>query len=211
METTYTMIGVDGRQYGPITLQQLVAWVNESRVTPETKIMRSDTNAWLPAAQYSELGLPQTVVLSARPTSIPSANPAIERQVRSGARWFYWIAAFSLVNTFIAMSSPGTVFIVGLGITQVIDGLASGHDSGGKMIGLVLNIIVAGIFAMFGFFASKRHSWSFIVGMVLYALDALIFLLAGDWLGLAFHAFALFCIFTGLRANLKLNSPGVPA
>ncbi len=61
METTYTIIGADGQQYGPISLEQLKGWVAERRVNPETKILRSDINSWLPAAQYTELGMAQQV------------------------------------------------------------------------------------------------------------------------------------------------------
>jgi hypothetical protein len=40
---------------------------------------------------------------------------------------------------------------------------------------------------------------------VLYALDGLLFLLVQDWLSLAFHAFALFCIFGGHSALKRLR------
>ncbi len=203
------MIGADGRQYGPITLEQLKAWVREGRVTRETNILRSDTNSWLPAAQYAELGMAPSAAAVAPGVLSPAAsgnNPALERLVRRGANWFYWIAGLSLVNSLMIMSKQGIVFIFGLGITREVDGFASQMDSGGATIGLVLNIVIAGVFAMFGFFASKRHSWAFIVGMVLYLLDSSLFLMSQRWLGLAFHAYVLFWFFMGLKANLQLNA-----
>ena len=39
------------------------------------------------------------------------------------------------------------------------------------------------------------HRWDDI-----FALDGVIFLLASDWLGVAFHAFVLYCLFRGFRA-----------
>src|ERR1700722_13224064 len=124
MEITYTMIGADGLQYGPITLDQLKGWVTEGRVTGDTKISRSDTNSWLPAANYTELGLAQSVTAPPAPIAPRAATPAgpasvgydpvLLRRFHSGARWFYWIAALSLVNTLMAASSSGFVFVIGL-------------------------------------------------------------------------------------------------
>jgi hypothetical protein len=47
--------------------------------------------------------------------------------------------------------------------------------------------------------------WAFIVGMVLYGLDALLTVLATYWLGVAFHAWVLFSLFVGLTAALQIN------
>lgn len=200
------MIGADGRQYGPIALEQLKTWVGEGRITPQTNILRSDTNSWLPAAQYTELGLAQPAAAPAIISpAVPANNSALERRIRVSARWFYWIAGLSLINSFMSMSKQGIVFVVGLGITQMVDGFASQLNSNGTIIGLALNVIIAGVFAMFGFFAWKRHSWAFIVGMILYVLDASLFMMLSLWLGLAFHAYVLFWLFQGLKANLQLN------
>jgi hypothetical protein len=208
MDITYTMIGADGQQYGPISLQQLRAWAGERRILPETQILRSDTNTWLPASQYVELGLDQPAVapVGVRPVLPSQDNPQLERRVRSAARWFFWIAGLSLVNTFSASSSGGVVFVIGLGVTQLIDGFARQLSQNGTAIALAINVIAAGLFVALGLFAWKRHSWSFIVGMVLYALDALIFLIAGMWLGLAFHVFVIFWMYQGLRANMQLKA-----
>lgn len=206
MEITYKMIGADGKQYGPITLEQLKTWVGEGRITSQTNILRSDTNSWLPAAQYPELGLAQTTTPGTLPPAVPGNNLAIERRIRMSARWFYWIAGLSLINSFMSMSKQGIVFVVGLGVTQMVDGFASRMESGGTTIALALNVIIAGVFALFGVFAWKRQSWAFIVGMILYVLDASLFLMSSMWLGLAFHAYVLFWLFMGLKANLQLNA-----
>ncbi len=57
MDITYTMIGADGLHYGPVNLEQLKGWIAEGRIMPETKVLRSDTQSWLPAANYVELNL----------------------------------------------------------------------------------------------------------------------------------------------------------
>lgn len=133
----------------------------------------------------------------------------LENQLKAGSGWFFWIAALSLVNSASMLAGSGWGFIIGLGITQVIDaigvGLAEEIGMAGKIVAFVFDIIAAGVFALFGVFAKKRYSWAFIVGMVLYALDGLIFLLVRDFLSVGFHVFALFCIFGGFKALRKLN------
>jgi hypothetical protein len=106
-----------------------------------------------------------------------------------------------------AMSGSSTGFVLGLAITQFIEGFGQAIGGSGVAIALVLNVLVVALFGMFGLFARKGHSWSFIAGMVLYGMDALLFLLVGGgMISLAFHAFALFCIFMGLKANLELKA-----
>lgn len=71
---------------------------------------------------------------------------------------------------------------------------------------IVISVIIAGLFALFGIFANRRHNWSFIIGMILYFLDAIIALLFEDYISVAFHAIALYGIVMGLVANKKLSN-----
>lgn len=132
----------------------------------------------------------------------------LEERMKSGANWFYWIAALSLVTSIISLAGGEWGFFISLGVTQVIDGvglaLAQEVGWGFKAVAFAFDVVAAGVFALFGYFGAKRHSWAFLVGMALYALDALVFVLARHWLGLAFHAFALYSMFGGYRACAAL-------
>jgi hypothetical protein len=140
------------------------------------------------------------------PDSVEMAR--LEQRTQSGARWFFWIAALSLITSLIMLYGSHWGFILSLGITQIIDAIASEAGAGAgsivKAVAFALDLSVAGIFALFGVFAGKKHLWAFVTGMVLFGLDALIFLLAQDWFGIAFHAYALYGIFAGFRACRKL-------
>jgi hypothetical protein len=206
MELTYKIIGVDGKEYGPVALAELHKWIGEGRITGATQVSRSDQSGWSTAASFPELGVKDTT--GAAPVPAPNAaDPALEKQLKSGGSWFYWIAGLSLINSVIALSGSETRFILGLGITQIFDELGQGMGAGaGMAVAVVLDLLVAAMFVFFGVFANKRHTWSFIVGMGLYALDGLIFLIAQDWLGVGFHAFALFCLFRGFKACRELNA-----
>jgi len=132
------------------------------------------------------------------------------KNMQSGARWFYWIAGLSLINAIAAATNSTWSFLAGLGITQFISGFASGlsadlgESSAVMVFAFILNVLVAGFFVFLGVFAYKGHTWAFIVGMVVYALDALIFLAVQLWFPLAFHAFVFYCLYRGLAANRKL-------
>jgi hypothetical protein len=128
-----------------------------------------------------------------------------ESQFKSGANWFFWIAGLSLVNSIILLAGGSWNFIVGLGITQVIDAVAFPHGAAGKIVALFADFIAAGIYIIFGVLARKGYGWVFILGMVLYGIDGLIFLAAKDILGFGFHLLALWFILGGYRAGKKLK------
>ncbi len=205
-DLTYKIIGADGKEYGPVALSELQKWVGEGRITGATQVSRSDQQGWSTAASFPELAVRDST--GPAPVAVSSAaDPVLEKQLKGGGSWFYWIAGLSLVNSVIALSGSGTRFILGLGITQIFDELAKGMGSGaGLAVAAVLDLLASAVFVFFGVFANKRHTWSFIVGMALYALDGLIYLIAQDWLGVGFHAFVLFCLFRGFKACRALNA-----
>src|SRR5690349_15552832 len=130
MESNYLIIGGDGAQYGPITLEQLKAWIRDGRVSRDTKVQRSDQQAWMAAAQFAELDFAPAASPSRAVTpERVEATAVSERKIKSGAGWFYWIAGLSLINSVIAATGAGWAFIVGLGVTQFIDAFAHGFES----------------------------------------------------------------------------------
>ncbi|MGA7382430.1 MAG: hypothetical protein WBX03_16390 [Terriglobales bacterium] len=118
-------------------------------------------------------------------------------RMRAGAKWFYWIAGLSMINSLAVMSGSNFHFVVGLGITLVVDAMARQVGSMGSVLDIVINGFVSGVFVLFGYFAVKAQKWAFLVGMGLYALDGLLLLGVKDYLGMGFHAYALFAIYRG--------------
>ena len=131
-----------------------------------------------------------------------------EARAKYGASWFYWIAALSFITSLIALAGSKWGFLASLGVTQIITAVANALAERGagaaKVVALVFDVLASGVFVLLGYFAMKRHSWAFIVGLVLYVLDALLFIVARIWLGLAFHAYVTYCLFNGYRACSRL-------
>ncbi|HKE95472.1 MAG TPA: hypothetical protein VKB34_14255 [Povalibacter sp.] len=116
--------------------------------------------------------------------------------VRSAARWFWWIAGLSVVNTVMFQSGSDTSFVMGLGITAVSDAVFAANRS----VGFVIDAIVLGFFVLVGLKAQHGSLWAFYLGTAVYALDALIYVLAQDWMPVAFHGLAIFFILKGIGA-----------
>ncbi len=138
----------------------------------------------------------------------------LENGVKGGGNWFYFIAAATAINTFshVFLQADWTLFI-GLGISSFIDAIAIGAvkinpNLAGLWKGLatVINLIAVSICVLFGVFARKQKSWAFIVGMVVVALDSLLFVLAQDWLAFGFHVIAVLSIRGGYNSLNQLNS-----
>ncbi len=55
MDIQYKIIGGDGAEYGPATLDEVRAWILDGRVAGMTRVWRSDLAAWSAADRYSEL------------------------------------------------------------------------------------------------------------------------------------------------------------
>lgn len=141
-----------------------------------------------------------------------SARLRLEAQFRNGANWFFWIAGMSLVNSLVGLFGGQWGFVIGLGVTQVIDAVLTSGDGhvGSRLIGPLLTAAVAGVFLACGHFARQGKRSFFIAGIVLYVLDSLIFVVVRDLLAIAFHAFALYCLVKGMRAKDQLDSLPAP-
>lgn len=139
-----------------------------------------------------------------------AATDALRGRAQSGASWFYWIAGLSLVNSIVAASGSSWGFMAGLGVTQLIDGLALSIGPSAKWIALGLDVLVAALVVGLGVWAS-RNSVVYLCGMIAYALDAGLFALAQDWIGLGFHGLVLFFLWGGWTAQRELERQGATA
>ena len=137
-----------------------------------------------------------------------------ENMLRGKASNFFWIAGLSIVNSVVSLLGGGITFVIGLAITQIVDGVSMvvAEELTGnaatilRIAAFVVNLLIAGLFALFGFFASKQKKWAFLVGMILYLIDGILSLIFKDYMGFAFHLFLLIGLFSGYRALLKTTT-----
>jgi hypothetical protein len=133
---------------------------------------------------------------------------------RNSANWFWWIAGLSLINSVAAILELDYAMILGLGVTQLADGilrslLETATGSGAtfaKILHLLIVACAAGFFYLMGVKARGMHLWAYRLGMLVYTADALIFLLVGDWIGVGFHAFVLFMLWGGYNITKSVRA-----
>lgn len=152
------------------------------------------------------------VTAPASPTNEQVLLAQLSRRVKGGASNFYWIAALSLINTLLAVAESDTRFVIGLAVTQFVDGVAYfvGQDLPEARtivlgIAFVMDLVILGIFVLFGYFGGKGRRWAFITGLVLYGVDTILMLAFQDWLGFGFHLFFLWGLIGGLTALNQLQ------
>ncbi len=148
---------------------------------------------------------------TAMPTSGNVVQLALARN--SGAKWFYWIAALSLINSLLMSFGADFSFGLGLGSTLLVDAVAKdlitkqpSLASGARLMEVVLDFLIIGCFALFGSQALRGKKWAFICGGLLLALDTLLVLISTLWFSVAIHIWALIAIYAGYTANQKINA-----
>jgi hypothetical protein len=136
---------------------------------------------------------------STNQTDLAAQKLQIEHALKGSSGWFVAIAGLSLVNSVLAMAGAKIQFIFGLGLTQIVDAVAHGSGGAGIVLDLVINSLIAGVFVFFWNFARKGARWAFYAGMGLYVMDGLILLAFKDFLSVAFHGWALYRMYSGVK------------
>lgn len=144
-------------------------------------------------------------------SSIGEMFVALKQAGDTGASWFYWIAALSLVNTAILQSGGDRHFVIGLAVTTVVDAIAAAigqqhPDAASLARGLAIgfSVCVSIVVVLFGWLSRKRLLWVFGLGMALYLLDGLLYLYFQDFLSAGFHAYVLFAMSRGYSAYRQM-------
>ena len=119
-----------------------------------------------------------------------------------GARWFWWIAGLSAVNVACDLGHAEINFVLGLAFTL----LAHAAFASSMGIALAIDLLFIGGFFLIGRQAQKGATWAFVVGVLVYVCDGLLYLKFEDWVPVGFHVLALYYIgkaFMDLQAAKK--------
>jgi hypothetical protein len=145
----------------------------------------------------------------------PPHSPIVELYAQGcrGANWFYFVAALSIVNTAMLLGGANRHFVIGMAVTQIVDMFGIGivqeapqHKQAVYAVVICINLLIALFVAGFAWLAKRRVTGVFVIGMLLYLFDGLLFVLFQDWLSAAFHAYALFAMMSGWSAFRKLDA-----
>ena len=158
----YKIIGVDQKQYGPVSADEMRQWIAEGRVNAQTLLQAEGQTDWRPLSSFPEFatvaqslpsGAPQMVGPSADARSLVS-GPAIGLLVVGiicalGALWGVLSHVLGLGMGAFAPGGPGAGNMPPQ-VTQWMALMAGG-------VGLVLNIVGLGLSALFIFASQKMR------------------------------------------------------
>ena len=143
-------------------------------------------------------------------------------EARAGARWFYWIAGLSLVNSVLAIFGVDVYFLIGLGMTELTRAIV------GSILGvpmpnagfepwllpaLVIEAVMALAVAGLGWAASRGLGAAFVVGLLIYSLDTAYWALGRALPSVLLHVLAILFIAKGylaLRAARRAAASSKP-
>ncbi len=88
MENAYKIIASDGREYGPVTLEELRHWCGEGRVGPGTLIWLAAESRWQPAATVDQLKWDLPAPPGIQVSNPPRTQPEAETNIGAGTGLF---------------------------------------------------------------------------------------------------------------------------
>jgi hypothetical protein len=152
----YKIIGADGREYGPITADQLREWIAEGRANAQTRAQAEGAAQWKPLTEYLEFA----PALGRTPPLWPAPGPiSITPTPRTNS-----LAMMSMVMGILAMTCGmcccyglpfnvlGIVFSL-VALAQIRNEPRSQEGRGLAIAGLVLSLlslVLAFLFFVFG-------------------------------------------------------------
>jgi hypothetical protein len=190
-----------------------VLTVNTARVSNDQPTLHVDGKPVLGA----ETTLPaSTAAVDATGATVSSRDllrfQLLQRRNTGGA-WFYWIGGASILNSVLNAAGTQWGLAVGLGVTYLIDGLAEGLSNTVRtpIYAFIIDIAIACGFLLIGRAARRGNLSWYAVGIGLYLLDGLLFVLVQDILGIAVHAIGIYGLVSGWRATRALRRLEAPA
>jgi uncharacterized RDD family membrane protein YckC len=82
----FTIIGADGREYGPVTADQVRAWIKSGRADEDTKAKATGSDEWMRLGDFPEFsGDEPPVIAPEHAETAPDIDPLATRTSRLGA------------------------------------------------------------------------------------------------------------------------------
>ncbi len=100
----YKIIGADGKEYGPITAEQLKQWIAEGRANHQTRALSEGATEWKALAEIPELAV--ALPLSPTPAPLPSVQPTLvppPDQVRGPAIFLLVLAILDILASLVGI------------------------------------------------------------------------------------------------------------
>ncbi len=141
----YRIVGKDGQQYGPVSAEQLRAWIAENRANAQTLAQAEGTQEWKPLGSFPEFAsdlkpppassaLPPTITPPAPSASPYAPNPRASNKIPAGVCGIL-LGSLGIHKFILGYTGAGLIMLL---VTLLTCGLASPVM---HIIGLIEGII----------------------------------------------------------------------
>jgi uncharacterized RDD family membrane protein YckC len=122
----FTILGADGKEYGPVTADKVHEWIKAGRANAHTSIKRAGETQWTTIAALPEFGggPPAVPPLAAGPTAADASAPAPALVTAASgpagtepaSRWLRLGSAIldSIISSFFLLPGLGSLFVAGI-------------------------------------------------------------------------------------------------
>jgi Domain of unknown function (DUF4190)/GYF domain 2 len=161
----YKILGADGRQYGPVSADQLRRWIAEGRANAHTQTLLEGTTEWKPLGVLPEFA---AHFGAQRPPPISSVSGSHLRRTNDFAMWGMILGILALVCCCFKLifGALGLVFSL-IGLSQINEHPDRYEGRGLAIAGIVLSSLglIAGvvllIFALVNGSFHHTHHWNY--------------------------------------------------
>jgi TM2 domain-containing membrane protein YozV len=108
----YKIIGSDGIEYGPVTLEQVREWLRQGRVGPQTQVRREPGTEWNPLSTFDEFKTVEPVPPLVRPKTDDRAS----KKVAAGVCGIL-IAPLGIHKFILGYTGTGIIMLLGTVLT----------------------------------------------------------------------------------------------
>ena len=140
----YKIIGADGKEYGPITLEVVRQWIAEGRANSQTKVLPEGTTEWKTIADLPELSAVSTGATAPPATPGPisiEASPRNNSYAVAGLTLGILSLTFGLCCCYgLPFSVPG-IICSSIALSQIKRDPSTQLGKGMATAGLVLSIV----------------------------------------------------------------------
>lgn len=167
----YKILGADGRQYGPVTAEQLRRWIVEGRANAYTQTLAEGSSEWKPLGSLPEFaaGFPS----AARPAASPGVVQPVARYRKTNG-YALWGMICGIVAVFFCWCCCLDIPLGALGLILSIIGLSQINEFSDiyegralAVVGIVLSAVALALGVLIIFFDAANgnfhyhHNWNY--------------------------------------------------
>ncbi|PWU20257.1 MAG: hypothetical protein C5B50_04420 [Verrucomicrobia bacterium] len=161
----YKILGADGREYGPVTAEQLRRWIAESRANAQTRVLAEGATEWKPLSAFPEFSA--SLVTVTLPAGVPAMITALPPAPRTNsmATAGFVMGILSLCCCWCCWCGYGVPFNVlgiifsAIAISQINKDPQTQQGKGIAITGLILSLLGFVLAALLVILSFATHSF----------------------------------------------------